>query len=424
MYYIDETNAKKHVYPTYGRQFDAYRWYKPIITGVLFAVFYMVLFIAGFMAVSIVTGVMAGDTAGSDTLYNVLNALSGGYDTMDMSDPLQSVLQLGGLAIAIPALWLASVIVRDRPMSSYSSSRGGWSHKVFWKCMPIAFLINGLPIIINDVILEKGYQDFTVKFSVLSFVLLTILGPLQCIAEEYMFRGFVMQTFGSWFRFPLIAVILQALIFAAGHPYNRIGQIAIVASGLGFALSAWFGRGLEVSAALHVVNNMTIFYLQGLGMTTVSSEASVPGMVMDMCISAVYVIVIFWLSRKTKWFDKVTKDDAARANAKLAEKKVRKAARAAGKAGRTVFEVTGAAGSAAADAVSKAAGAAQETSPETAAETAPETEENIIKAVPEASPELSPEDFYGTIEADDVPEFDYSRRTGKHSSEAGKHFKN
>jgi hypothetical protein len=247
-----------------------------------------------------------------------------------------------------------------------------------------------------------------------------------------MFRGFVMQTFGSWFRLPLIAVILQALIFAAGHPYNRIGQIAIAASGLGFALSAWFGRGLEVSAALHVVNNMTIFYLQGLGMTTVSSEASVSGMVMDMCISAVYVIVIFWLSRKTKWFDKVTKDDAARANAKLAEKKARKAARAAGKAGRTVFEVTGAAGSAAADAVSKAAGAAQETSPETAAETAPETavktapetEENIIKAVPEASPELSPEAFYGTIEADEVPEFDYSRRTGKHSSEAGKHFKN
>ena len=287
----------------------------------------------------------------------MLDIMSGGYDTMDMSDPLQSVLQLGGLAIAIPALWLASVIVRDRPMSSYSSSRGGWSHAVFWKCMPIAFLINGLPIIINDVIIEKGYQNFTVKFTVLSFVLLTILGPLQCIAEEYMFRGFVMQTFGSWFRFPLIAVILQALIFAAGHPYNRIGQIAIVASGLGFALSAWFGRGLEVSAALHVVNNMTIFYLQGLGMTTVSSEASVSGMVMDMCISAVYVIVIFWLSRKTKWFDKVTKDDAARANAKYAEKKAKKAAKkaakAAKKAGTTVFEAAGSAGSAAADAVSE-----------------------------------------------------------------------
>lgn len=259
MYYIDETNAKKHVYPTYGRQFDSYRWYKPVFTGALFAAIYMVLTLAGIMAVTIGAGVATGDATGADTLDKMMEIMSGGYDTMDMSDPLQSVLQLGSLAIAIPSLWLASLIVRDRPMSSYSSSRGGWSRRVFWRCMPVAFIINGLPIIINDVIIEKGYQNFTVKFTVLSFILLTILGPLQCIAEEYMFRGFVMQTFGSWFRIPVIAVILQALIFAAGHPYNRIGQIAVAISGAAFALSAWFGRGLEVSAALHIVNNMTIF---------------------------------------------------------------------------------------------------------------------------------------------------------------------
>lgn len=400
MYYIDETNAKKHVYPTYGRQFDSYRWYKPVFTGALFAAIYMVLTLAGIMAVRIWAGAAAGDTTGTDTMNKMMEIISGGYDTMDMSDPLQSVLQLGSLAIAIPSLWLASLIVRDRPMSSYSSSRGGWSRRVFWRCMPVAFIINGLPIIINDVIIEKGYQNFTVKFTVLSFILLTILGPLQCIAEEYMFRGFVMQTFGSWFRIPVIAVILQALIFAAGHPYNRIGQIAVAISGAAFALSAWFGRGLEVSAALHIVNNMTIFYLQGFGMTTVSSDTSVSEMLIDLGIAVVYVAVIFWLSRKTRWFDKVRKDDAARVNAKLAEKKTKKAAkkaaRAARKAGTTVFEAAGNAGSAADDVVSEMA-------------------ENITEA--------SPEMYYDTAAADEVPEFDYTRSTGNRSSEGGKHFK-
>ena len=399
MYYIDETNAKKHVYPTYGRQFDSYRWYKPVFTGALFAAIYMVLTLAGIMAVRIWAGAAAGDTTGTDTMNKMMEIISGGYDTMDMSDPLQSVLQLGSLAIAIPSLWLASLIVRDRPMSSYSSSRGGWSRRVFWRCMPVAFIINGLPIIINDVIIEKGYQNFTVKFTVLSFILLTILGPLQCIAEEYMFRGFVMQTFGSWFRIPVIAVILQALIFAAGHPYNRIGQIAIAISGAAFALSAWFGRGLEVSAALHIVNNMTIFYLQGFGMTTVSSDTSVSEMLIDLGIAVVYVAVIFWLSRKTRWFDKVRKDDAARVNAKLAEKKAKKAAkkaaRAARKAGTTVFEVAGNAGSAA-DVVSERA-----------------------KNITEASPEM----YYDTAAAGEVPESDYTRSTGNRSSEGGKHFK-
>lgn len=399
MYYIDETNAKKHVYPTYGRQFDSYRWFKPVFTGALFAAIYMVLTLAGIMAVKIWAGAAAGDTTGTDTMNKMMEIISGGYDTMDMSDPLQSVLQLGSLAIAIPSLWLASLIVRDRPMSSYSSSRGGWSRRVFWRCMPVAFIINGLPIIINDVIIEKGYQNFTIKFTVLSFILLTILGPLQCIAEEYMFRGFVMQTFGSWFRIPVIAVILQALIFAAGHPYNRIGQIAVAISGAAFALSAWFGRGLEVSAALHIVNNMTIFYLQGFGMTTVSSDTSVSEMLIDLGIAVVYVAVIFWLSRKTRWFDKVRKDDAARVNAKLAEKKAKKAAkkaaRAARKAGTTVFEVAGNAGSAA-DVVS-------------------ERVENITEA--------SPEMYYDTAAAGEVPESDYTRSTGNRSSEGGKHFK-
>ena len=400
MYYIDETNAKKHVYPTYGRQFDSYRWYKPIFTGALFAAIYMGLTLAGIMALTTVAGAVTGDTTGTDTFNKMMEIVSGGYDTMDMSDPFQSVLQLGSLAIAIPSLWLATLIVRDRQMSSYSSSRGGWSHKVFWRCMPVAFIINGLPIIINDVIIEKGYQDFTVKFTVLSFILLTILGPLQCIAEEYMFRGFVMQTFGSWFRIPVIAVILQALIFAAGHPYNRIGQIAVAASGAAFALSAWFGRGLEVSAALHVVNNMTIFYLQGLGMTTVSSDTSVSGMLIDIGIAVVYVAVIFLLSKKTKWFDKVTKDDAARVNARIAAKKAKKAAkkaaRAAKKAGTAVFEVVGDAGSAAADAVSDRVA-------------------NITDTSPQAT--------YDTAAAEDAPEFDYTRSTGNRSSEGGKHFK-
>ena len=85
------------------------------------------------------------------------------------------------------------------------------------------------------------------KFSIASFAVVTILGPLQCIAEEYAFRGLLMQTFGSWFRLPVIAVILQAAVFASQHPYNTIGKIGLLVSGCVFGLSAWIGRGIEAS---------------------------------------------------------------------------------------------------------------------------------------------------------------------------------
>lgn len=324
MNYIDETNAKQHIYPTYGRQFASYRWYKPIITGILFFAFFMILYLLWVEAVSIV-----GRSAAGGEGISMDSLLTDGYDGMNMADPIQSAVNLGGLAIAIPALWLASIIVRDRPFSSYQSSRGGWNRKVFWRCMPAALLVNSLPIIILDVFIYQGWRNFAVQFTAVSFIVLTVLGPLQCIAEEYIFRGLIMQTLGSWLRIPVLAVIVQSVAFAAGHPYNRIGQISIFCTGLAFALCAWIGRGIEVSAALHITNNMTIFYLQGLGMCKITSEIGSADLIMDLCMNAAYLIAIFVLSRKTNWFSEIRKDDVAIVNAKVAEKQARKAAKKA-----------------------------------------------------------------------------------------------
>lgn len=316
MYKINESNRKKHVYPTYGRQFLAYRWYKPILVGLLFSIFYLLFTVA----LVIGMGVLQGVQTGSPDLTELFEQLELGYDGMDLADPMQCLFSLGGLAIMIPSLWLASIIVRDRPFSSYSSSRGGWSSKVFWRVFPVAFLCITIPILFIELIVHHHINDFSVRFTLGGFIVLTILGPLQCIAEEYIFRGLLMQTLGSWFRLPIIAVILQSLFFAAGHPYNRIGQVGIFISGAVFAVCAWLGRGLEIPAAMHICNNMTIFYLQGLNMATISSQSDMEEIIFDVVTGALYLIIIFVLSRKTDWFDKVRRDDLAKANEKYARK--------------------------------------------------------------------------------------------------------
>ena len=48
MYTIDSSNQKEHCYPTYGRQFNTYKWYKPILTVAICGVFYLV-FLIGLM---------------------------------------------------------------------------------------------------------------------------------------------------------------------------------------------------------------------------------------------------------------------------------------------------------------------------------------------------------------------------------------
>jgi membrane protease YdiL (CAAX protease family) len=250
---------------------------------------------------------------------------------MDLANPWQSVMSLGSIAAMIPALWLASGIVRDRPFSSYSSARGGWSSKVFWKAFPVAFVCISVPILIDELVYKHNIDNFQMKFTLASFAVVTILGPLQCIAEEYAFRGLLMQTFGSWFRLPIIAVILQSVIFALMHPYNTIGQIGIFVSGCVFAFSAWTGRGIEVSSAYHIANNMTIFYMQGMNLATIESNTTMHDLLLEICTGVVFVILIFIISKKTSWFSRMKKDDAAAWNQKIDDKLARKEAKEAAK---------------------------------------------------------------------------------------------
>ena len=295
----------EHEYPTYPRRFISYRWFKPLLAGLLFAVLYL-----GSNVAIVLLGAL--NQGGLESVMKI----AGSYDTMDVSSGPGILLNLGSLAVAIPLLALTALIVRDRPFSSYSSARGGWDWSIFGRMMLLALLVCGVPNLVW-ILLDHG--PLNNQFTIATFLLLTVMGPLQCIAEEYMFRGLLMQTFGGWFRIPVIAVILQALIFMSMHPYNLTGKLTILATGCMMGLMAWISRGIEASSAIHIVNNMVAFYADGLGLGAIGSEVSSLDLVVTLIIDAVYVAVLLVL-RKKGFFDRIKRDDAAEFNAKVAPK--------------------------------------------------------------------------------------------------------
>lgn len=294
----DQRPAVRREYTGYPRQFSTWRWFKPILVLVLFAVFY----IAFSTVATLAGGLIAGDFAG------YINGLLGGYDTFDVYSAAGAVGLLGSVAVMLPSLALAGRIVRDRPWSSYSSSMGGWRWPVFGVCLLVGLVIYGIPSVVPSLL--EGPSG-PVGFTLAGFVLVIVLGPLQCVAEEYCFRGLVMQSVGSWFRLPLLAIALQAAAFAVLHPYNVYGVITIVFTGLAFGAAAWLTGGLEASCAMHIVNNMAAFYLTGFGYGEVGSEISVPGMLISIAVDAAALIVLLILKRKTSLFDRVQRDDIA-----------------------------------------------------------------------------------------------------------------
>ena len=325
MYLIQDNEIKEHDYVTYARQFDSYRWFKPVLT-----MFFFVLFYAFFAAILLAASGVADFMITGGDWKSFMDRFSGGYDNISITDPVGCVVSLGSVALMIPAFWFARGIVRERPYTSYTSSRGGWGWWIFFKCLIIALLVCTLPILAY----EYYYMDHAApksQFVNYALYFLIVLGPIQCIAEEYIFRGLINQALGAWFRVPIIAIIISAAGFAALHPYNNIGRASIFASGIFFGLSAWFGRGLEVSSALHIANNMTAFLLHGYGISKISSNTDMTSAIMQTAIFAVYTGVIFFLSKKTDWFDRAKFDDAQSHNDELEEKRNNKAARKAAK---------------------------------------------------------------------------------------------
>ena len=302
-------------YITYPRNFASYHWFKPILVFILFFVIYLIFT----FILLVVMGAVAEDS------FDVLRAVSGGYDNLDVATLQGGLISIGTVALMLPALALASRIVKDRPYSSYSSARGGWNYKIFFLSLLVALIIYGIKYAIAFAI--EGFTPIDNHFTIAGLIFLTIVGPIQCVAEEYAFRGWLMQTVGSWFRLPILAIIIQVVIFIAMHPYNIKGRIAVGVSAFIFAICAWAGRGIEVSSGLHVVNNMFSFYISGLGVGSIQTEVTTLELVSSIAMEVIYLIVMLILIRKCGWFHEMKRDDIGKWNGKLRAKAEKRAVR-------------------------------------------------------------------------------------------------
>ncbi len=289
-----ENENKFPDYVTFPRTFEKYKWYKPLITIVLVAILY-------FVFNTILTAVFQA-IYGTNVIDGVMN---GGYETLNSSDVSVYYSYLS-MVIFAPAIYIASKIVRDRPFSSYSSSRGGWNWKIYFKCLSIPFVIYLAYFLISLLIFNE--HGGVSQVSLICMIISLILIPAQCIIEEHVFRGLLMQTLGAWFKNPVLAIVIQAVIFAIVHSYNSLGVISIGISGLIYGLISWRTNGLEASSAIHSINNLMAFFVVALNLSSISSTVTLWDFVSDILLTLVSAIAIYYIGVKKGWFDEKTPD--------------------------------------------------------------------------------------------------------------------
>lgn len=113
----------------------------------------------------------------------------------------------------------------------------------------ISWLLIELPVF-------QSAQDGWVYFA----LVLLFTSPLQAVAEEVFFRGYLLQAIGSAAGRAWLGIVASALIFALFH---GVQNPALFTNRLAFGLAAgwlvWRTGGLEAAIAAHVVNNLFAF---------------------------------------------------------------------------------------------------------------------------------------------------------------------
>ncbi|WP_104180206.1 CPBP family intramembrane glutamic endopeptidase [Arthrobacter sp. B0490] len=271
-----------------------HRWWKPLLTALLGFVFYVV-----FVLVVVVAGlgVATLSPTGVDPYLDALTVL-------DLSNPVMFAFTLVSLILMIPALALAALIMGPKPLGLLSSVAGRirWTWLAVCTAAALAVFLASLAVSTGigfffpeDVAAAPAQQDTSILVIMLALSLLAV--PFQAAAEEYVFRGFLMQAIGSWLKHPAFAILLPVPLFVLGHGYDPLGQADVALFAVFAGWITWRTGGLEAAIAVHAINNMTIFVLGAFGLVDVNStEGSVSGLVVSALTMAVTAVVIVRLA--------------------------------------------------------------------------------------------------------------------------------
>lgn len=279
-----------------------YRWWRPLLAVVLFGAFalvaILVLNIAWFVAAFALGQVTFDDLARPDFADWLIVLLS------DITNPLSLVMMLGTLAVLLPLVPLALLCAGIRPVGVTHSVDLRLRWRWMLQCAVPALAITVVSIALPWILAPLTGETITpvpvdpALVAVLA-VIIILLVPFQAAAEEYVFRGVLLQVVGAWVKWWPLAVIIATILFTIGHTQYEIwGMLSVGVMGLGFAVVTLRTGGLEAAIALHVVNNVLAFLVlvSGIsGTTQMGSEGSGPlAPITQLVFTVVYVL---WVDR-------------------------------------------------------------------------------------------------------------------------------
>lgn len=181
--------------------------------------------------------------------------------------PFGLVVGHAGLAMLIPiSILLVAFVHRVRP-GYLNSVVGRLRWRWFALTLAVGFASLWLVLLVQNVTAPGGpswgIQPQAGAVWFIAVMLLTT--PIQAAAEEYFFRGYLMQSLGSMVASPWFGILVSAAVFTLFHTSTNV---ALVADRFAFGvLAGWLvvrTGGLEAAIGAHIANNVSSFLLAAL----------------------------------------------------------------------------------------------------------------------------------------------------------------
>lgn len=286
---------------SYLREIAGYQWWRPLFT---------LLIVLGWIGVFELAAVL--------TLRSIIRELVYGgairyLAAMEGSVPLwlYILINFGVTAVIfLPPTLIGTVMADGRPVSTLTSRYGKMRWKTLAWCTGVAFFWAFLIILLPKIIAGPDFLISRLDTSgfLVNFIVVITVIPVQCAAEEYLFRGVVLQAFGRWIppRYVLTAPVIPAVIFASLHTqYGFWGKFVVFIMGLCTGYLVLFTGGLEAGIAIHTANNCTIGLALILGLTNRSGSGALSepvSITLDILMEVLFFVTVLALGHRFKWF--------------------------------------------------------------------------------------------------------------------------
>jgi uncharacterized protein len=212
---------------------------------------------------------------------------------------LEFLITMSSFVPLLVATLLAIRFIHARPLKTLITSEANIRWGRIFAGAAVWFLIAALLSVIESLLYPSRYVLTFQPATLLIFaVFALILIPLQTSAEEFFFRGYLLQWMGLRLKNKWLLSILNGALFLLPHAANPEMAASSILIGLGYFVMGFFftfitlqDHGIELALGMHAANNLFASLFANYVVTALPSPSLFTVQLLDPVYSLISLVV-------------------------------------------------------------------------------------------------------------------------------------